>query len=410
MSARFSLSFWTLVAAESLLVTGAALSFPFLAVYLTVHRGLHAGLVGGFLSLSIFSTAVAHGIGGEWSDVVGRKRVMLISLSGRSAATVLMAWIIWTEQHYIWIMVLHLLGMFLGSLFTPAARSWVADTTEYHRRVRAYGFLRMGSNLGWALGPAVGGALALASYPMMFLFTALAFAGSALTIGLGVKDSPRSHHEEGMDFKAAFETLSDKRFARLCLSSLLIGMVMSQLVVALSLHCVRYLGMPESRVGLLFSLNGAVVVLLQYWASKGLESARLTSGLTLGCILYGAGYLGVGFSGTFAAAAVAVFVLTLGEVLVQPGQHTLAANIAPEHHKGRYLGVHGILQAIGSGLGVLLGGLGNEHLAPYWAPLPWCLVGCVAFAAGWSFKSLRKRLTAKEDGDGRATELEEVPV
>ncbi|MBI5884111.1 MAG: MFS transporter [Elusimicrobia bacterium] len=407
---RFSWSFWTLVAAESLLVTGAALSFPFLAVYLTVHRGLSAGLVGAFLSASMFSTAVAHGIGGEWSDVAGRKRVMIASLSGRSAATVLMAWVIWSRQHHAWIMLLHLTGMFLGAFFTPAARSWVADTTDPQRRVRAYGFLRMGSNLGWALGPAIGGALALKSYSMMFLFTALAFAGSALTISLGVLDSPRSRHEEGMDFKAALSTLADSRFARLCICSLLIGMVMSQLVVALSLHCVRYLHMPESRVGVLFSINGIIVVLLQFWASKGLERSRLTSGLTLGCLFYGAGYLGVGFSPGFETAALAVSVLTLGEILVQPGQHTLAANIAPESHKGRYLGVHGILQQVGASLGILLGGAGNEYLAPLWPPLPWCLVACVALAAGLGFRSLAGRVTTEQDGKIPSTPLQELPV
>ncbi|MBI4677344.1 MAG: MFS transporter [Elusimicrobia bacterium] len=401
----YGFSFWTLVAAESLLVTGAALSFPFLAVYLTVHRGLSAGLVGAFLSVSMFSTALAHGIGGEWSDVAGRKRVMLASLSARAGSTLLMAWAIWSGKHWGWIMALHLLGMFIGSFFTPAARSWVADTCDPTRRVRAYGFLRMGANLGWALGPAIGGTLALKSYPMMFLFTSLAFALSALTIGLGVRDSPRSRQEEGMDFAAAFSALRDRRFARLCLSSLLIGMVMSQLVVALSLHCVRCLHLPESRVGLLFSLNGAVVVLLQYWASKGLERSRLTSGLALGCLLYAAGYLGVGFSQGFETAALAVFVLTLGEILVQPGMHTLAANMAPERCKGRYMGVHGILQQIGSAMGVLLGGLGNEHLAPSWPPMPWCAVAGLALAAGLGFRSLRRQVSAREDGT-----VEDAPV
>ena len=185
---------------------------------------------------------------------------------------------------------------------------------------------------------------------------------------------------------------------------------MSQLVVALPLHCVRYLHMPESRVGVLFSINGVIVVLLQFWASKGLERSRLTSGLTLGCLLYGMGYLGVGFSPGFETAALAVFVLTLGEILVQPGQHTLAANIAPESHKGRYLGVHGILQQVGASFGILLGGAGNEYLAPLWPPLPWCLVACVALAAGLCFRSLGSRVTTEQDGKIPAAPLQELPV
>jgi MFS family permease len=167
--------------------------------------------------------------------------------------------------------------------------------------------------------------------------------------------------------------------------------------------------MTERQVGLLFSLNGAVVVLLQYWAAKILERMRLTAGLAAGCLFYAAGYAAVGFAGGMANAALGVAVLTLGEVLVSPGVHTLAANIAPEGRKGRFLGVLGILQQTGSALGIMLGGIGNQRLSAWWPPAPWCLVASLALACAFGFASLRRRLLSRENGQIEDAAIDALP-
>ena len=45
--------FWILAAAEGLITAGYAISFPFLAVYLSAHRGIPMHWVGIFLAGSI---------------------------------------------------------------------------------------------------------------------------------------------------------------------------------------------------------------------------------------------------------------------------------------------------------------------------------------------------------------------
>jgi len=58
----------------------------------------------------------------------------------------------------------------------------VADVVEPGQRVEAYGLLRIGSNLGWVVGPVLGGAfLIVTSYGNLFLITA-----SGLLIVVGV--------------------------------------------------------------------------------------------------------------------------------------------------------------------------------------------------------------------------------
>ena len=66
--------FWILAAAEGLLTAGYAISFPFLAVYLSGERGMPMAWTGAFLALSMLVSSAAQFIGGEVSDAVGRRK------------------------------------------------------------------------------------------------------------------------------------------------------------------------------------------------------------------------------------------------------------------------------------------------------------------------------------------------
>src|SRR6185295_4728259 len=96
--------------------------------------------------------------------------------------------------------------------------------------------------------------------------------------------------------------------------------------------------LTESKVGLLFSINGTIVVASQYFVSRYLSRCRITTALGGGSLVYALGYGSMGFAGAFAAMAGSMGIISLGEVAVSPGLQALAANMAPEDLKGRYLG------------------------------------------------------------------------
>ena len=246
--------------------------------------------------------------------------------------------------------------------------------------------------------PCFGGFLALKAYPLMFSVTSAAYFMVFILILCCLKDSPHRRHESTLKFKEMVLALSDKRFAVFCFYSLLIYSVMSQLAISLSLYSIKYLGLAENHIGILFSINGIVVILFQYGAGKLLEKFRITLGMAFGCLLYCAGYTAIGFAGGFISAAAGMLVLSLGEVAVSPGMNALAANLAPPEYKGRYLGMQGFAQQIGCALGVILGTWGVQFLCPIWKPAPWCIVGGLALSAGFGFYGLRKFLTRQEDG------------
>jgi len=380
--------FWILAAVECLMTAGYSVSFPFLALYLNTKRAVPMGWVGFFLSFSILAGAASQVVGGEISDAIGRRKVMLGSLVLRALLIAAIAWVIASGAGVWAIFVLHPLGMFLGSFFHPAARSWVADYTPPAARMRAYGFLRMGNNVGWAAGPAIGGLLAAYSYSRLFFITAAVFVVCAAIIYRKIKDKPGAAVGfEGFSVKGVTGVLADKGFLRFCFFTFTMCAATSQLVVSTSLYCKAYLGFSERQIGLLFTLNGAVVVLLQYFVTRVLEHWRITTGLTLGAFCYALGYLGVGYAPSFYFAAAAIGLVTLGEVAVSPGLQALGANMAPTREKGRYLGVQGLFQQVGRATGIFLGSNAIDHISPHFQQGPWYIVAflaCVSAAGFWS--------------------------
>lgn len=375
-----------------------ALSYPFFALYLHRDRGVSLSLVGAFLSAIMVLSAASQLIGGEYSDVLGRRRVMLYSLWGRTLAALAMsAAVLWR-----WPLGGLILLLFLSSLgangFAPAARGWVADHCPSHERAQAYGLLRIATNLGWAIGPAIGGLLAQRSYALLFLMSALAGGLCAALVTIGLGDHPRLARRSAIDFGALWRVRRDKRFLRFCAGSLVIAAVMAQLVVSLSIHSVQYAGLNERQVGMLFSLNGAMVVLLQYPLGLWLGRFPLTTALGVGSMLYAAGYLWAGLARHLYPMACAVAIVTFGEIALSPALHTLAANLAPVELKGRYLGFWGLFHQVGAALGPLGGGAGLQYLSPHWVGAPWVLVGCAALLAAGIFRSLVPQLSPEEQG------------
>lgn len=392
--------FWLLVAAEAAMTAGYAVSFPFLAIYLSSQRGVSMAWVGAFLAGSLVVASAAQFIGGEISDAIGRRRVMVFSLALRSVLIAVIAAIIHTGAGLWAVFVVHPLGMFVASFFHPAAKSWVADFVGPTRRLKAYGLLRMGNNAGWALGPALGGFLAEGSFALLFFVTAGIYAVCTVIVALSIKDVPGA--ASGM-FSAprlsdGAATLNNRLFLRFCVFTFTICAVMSQLVVASSLYSKEYLGFSEKQIGLLFSINGLLVVALQYFVTWVLQARRLTTGLAAGAVLYGAGYLMFGFAPAFWAAGVAMVVVTLGEMAVSPGLQAMGANMAPPGEKGRYLGVQGVFQQVGSSAGIFIGSNAIGLISPVFQQGPWFIVAFGAVVSAVGFVSLGRRLSPEQDG------------
>ena len=393
---------WLVAVANGILLFGYGLSLPFFTIYLISQQHLAPAMAGLVVALAGLSRCVSSAISGELADAFGRKNVMMWGLFSQILAMFSLALCIELNAQAGWMLTCYFFTTFLGAFFRPAANAWVTDHTTPKERVEAFGMIRIGLNIGWALGPAVGGFLVRYSYSVAFYFTALLYATTILYLGRLIKDRTSKKGARRRARKPSFATmlssLTDTRLARICLYVVMITAVNSQLVVGLSIHCKQYLQMPEYFIGWFFTINGLVVILLQQAASKWMYKHRLSTAMFWGCIAYAVGFGSVGFFSSFALIAVGVFLAGVGELIVSPGEQTMVSNIASRETRGRYLGLLMVFYNMGSALGFFVAGLLGDWVAPHYLPGPWLIVASVAVLAGIGFWRMRYQLTDDEDG------------
>ncbi len=393
---------WLVAVANGILLFGYGLSLPFFTIYLISQQHLAPAMAGLVVALAGLSRCVSSAISGELADAFGRKNVMMWGLFSQIIAMFSLALCIELNAQAGWMLTCYFFTTFLGAFFRPAANAWVTDHTTPKERVEAFGMIRIGLNIGWALGPAVGGFLVRYSYSVAFYFTALLYATTILYLGRLIKDRTSKKGARRRARKPSFATmlssLTDTRLARICLYVVMITAVNSQLVVGLSIHCKQYLQMPEYFIGWFFTINGLVVILLQQAASKWMSKHRLSTAMFWGCIAYAVGFGSVGFFSSFALIAVGVFLAGVGELIVSPGEQTMVSNIASRETRGRYLGLLMVFFNMGSALGFFVAGLLGDWVAPHYLPGPWLIVAAVAVLAGVGFWRMRYHLTRSEDG------------
>ena len=387
--------------ANGLLVFGYGLSLPFFTIYLVSRCHLPPAMAGLIVALAGLSRCVSSALSGELADSFGRKTVMLWGLFSQIVAMFALGLCIELRAQVGWMLTCYFFTTFLGAFFRPAANAWVTDHTTPKQRVEAFGMIRIGLNIGWALGPAVGGFLVRYSYSLAFYFTALLYATTILYLGRLIKDRTsrrKNSRSRKPSFAAMVGSLADTRLARICLYVVMITAVNSQLVVGLSIHCKQYLQMPEYFIGWFFTINGLVVVFLQHGASKIMANMRLSTAMFWGCVLYAVGFGSVGFFSSFTLIGLGVFLAGVGELIVSPGEQTLVSNIASRETRGRYLGMLMVFYNLGSAVGFFMAGVLGDYIAPHYLPGPWLIVGAVALLAGIGFWRMRYCLSPAEDG------------
>jgi MFS family permease len=141
---------WLLVGAMLVFRFAQGLYYPFSTIYFHNFVGIPLYLVGvGLAALAVASIASSF-VFGPLTDRYGRKPVMLASLSGSSATFLSFAFVENSQEYVVVCLAAGLIG---SAPFDAARNAMIADVAPKHLRARAYGLVRVGGNMGWALGP-----------------------------------------------------------------------------------------------------------------------------------------------------------------------------------------------------------------------------------------------------------------
>ncbi|MEM0448710.1 MAG: MFS transporter [Methanomassiliicoccales archaeon] len=356
---QFDKRIWALFLGRIISATGFSIVIPFLSIYFHYELGVPMTTVGLVFLVSTGAGAIGQILGGEVADRYGRRRIMILAMASRAAIFLGISIIIAMSNDFLSIAALVTCSSFVGSLFEPASNAMVADVVEPSRRLEAYGLMRIGQNVGWTLGPLLGGILALWGYSTLYLLTALCCAAVAMLVALFVRESSRRDLQRRRISLKDIKELRNQATPFLLFSffSIFLWLVMAQMSSVYSVFAVGKVGISVTEVGYLYALNGIMVVLIQLPIAHYIVRFRMSTVTAAGALIYALGYLSVALAVDFWALAGSMVVITMGEIITSPSSMNLVANMSPESERGRYMGLFGLFTSTGWSLGPSVGGV-----------------------------------------------------
>ncbi|MEN1938317.1 MFS transporter [Paenibacillus sp. 102] len=402
---------WIRFIGETLNGIAMMMLMPFFALYLKdkVDSLLQVGII---MALSPIAASFGSLIGGRIADIYGRKPIMIVSMASNA---VLMLGFLFIEGFIPYAILSILLGL-SNSLFHPAASAMVADVTAPEKRTEAYGLLRMGHNIGAAIGPIMGASVVVLSKNLVFIIASSTMLFYALLVLILIQETmPKTVSKEQRDKEKRSESvwkvvLRDKVLMIYLLAGIIISMGFSQTEGMLPLHFdneMKEIFGKNNPYPYVMALNGLLVVLFQFQISKWATDKPVGKTMLYGAWLFGIGLFFIGwlpkwFGGFGTNATVVLITLlvvyavyTLGEMIMSPVQMTFVANLAPEHLRGTYMGAASLQWITGNAFGPLLGGFLLDRLLGH---VLFTILGAGCLVAGLVYISLDRLVEQRQKG------------
>lgn len=359
---------------------GRNLAFPYLAMYLTgksASGGLEIdpSLVGFMLMMGGFAYILPLLVTGSLCDRFGRRKMMLCFVVPQVVLTLGFAY----ATSFFQFLMLYIVSGVIGAFFDPAYSAMVADLVHPERREEVYGLSYMIANIGTVLAPPIGGVIASASgYSILFMYAALFCAVCAVIVFALIKESStEKERATSVTLAQLVGVFRDRLFIIFCFVGALTNVVYSQLYGLLSVYTL-YVGLPPYAFGILFSVNGAMVVMLQIPIRKAAMKVGSVKAFIVAQLLYAFGFTYFLLARNFFQFLTGVVVLTLGEITYMPASSGFIANLSPVDMRGRYSALSGLFFSIGGSVGTMIGFrlydvLPNKEFI-------WAVLGAIGFA------------------------------
>ena len=398
---------WTLAGVRAANTMGLSLVLSFMGIYLVTRRGISGLELGGIYFVANVCQALTNSYAGQLSDRIGRRRLMSATLLARAGVIAGLGALVLAHAPVPLLAVVLVVSASLRGGFEPVASAVVADVAGPDQRVAAFGLQGMGTNVGWAVGPALGGLLAsVIEYGLVFFCAVLPLIASAFVIarieepsrpapaGAPAGAAPGAAATPRVSLRASLvEAASRGELLLILVCALGMSIVHIQLFSTLSIFATSEIGLIEREIGLLYTVNGLAVVLLQVPAVAIIGRLRHERALVIGTSIYVCAFLAIGMADSHLALAAAILIATSGEVVVAPAQQATVASLGDPARLGRAFGLLGTMQMLGVAFAPLVGGLAYDHLR-HEPLLMWgALAGMAALVAvGYArFGALRRR-------------------
>jgi len=314
---------------------------PFLSKYLKENLHFTYGEVGWIMVAFGLGSMLGSWLGGKLTDTIGFYKIMIFSLFTSGILLFILQYITSFWGLCIGMFVI----MAVSDMFRPASFVSIGVYAKPENRVRALSLVRLAVNLGFAAGPSIGGLIILGmGYQGLFWIDGSTCIIAILIFAFYVKEKKRILlTKEDSTIKTAPKSIfEDKPFWLLLFVIFVTVMVFFQIFTTLPLYHHEKFGLSEFQTGMLLSLNGLLVFLLEMPIVSRLERKKTNRIKTIcyGSLCIAAGYYILLFDSWGGILVISIVLLTLGEIFSLPFANAVSLSRAPKGQEGKYMGLY----------------------------------------------------------------------
>lgn len=315
---------------------------PFLSKYLKEDLDFTYGEVGWVMVFFGVGSMIGSWLGGKLTDKIGFYKVMIWSL--------LISGFLFIGLQYVdtfcGFCIAMLVIMSVADMFRPAMFVSLKTYSKPENRTRSLTLIRLAINLGFVVGPSVAGLIIIASgYSTLFWIDGVTCIISIVLFTYLVKEKKRPSdliRDKVELLKAGAAVFRDKPYWIFLGITFLFGMIFFQLFTTMPLYHKEQFGLTEFHTGMLFFLNGLIIVVLEMPVVHIIEKRKMeeTKLIYYASILMGLSFVVLLYNAWVGILIVSMVIITVGEMIGFPYTNAFAMKRAKSGNEGRYMALY----------------------------------------------------------------------
>ncbi|WP_341225125.1 MFS transporter [uncultured Arcticibacterium sp.] len=367
---------------------------PFLSKYLKEDLHFTYGEVGWIMVFFGLGSFIGAWLGGKLTDKIGFYKVMIWSFLSAGVVFVLIQYV----QSFWGLCFVIFLAMTLADMFRPAMFVSLNTYSKPENRTRSLTLIRLAINLGFVIGPSVAGLIIIAQgYSLLFWIDGLTCIVSILLFTLLVKErkAPNKTKEELKLLKAGAAVFKDKAYWIFLAISFLIGVVFFQIFTTLPIYHHEQFGLTEFQTGLLFFLNGLIIIVFEMPMVNWIEKKKIPEIklIYFSSILMMLGFVVLVYQAWVGILIISMVLITLAEMVGFPYTNAFAMKRAKSGNEGRYMALYSMAFALAH---IVSPKLGLDFIALYGYKANFILISILGLVSVGLCIWLRKTLEKEE--------------
>ena len=318
---------------------------PFLGVYMTDYLRFSLESAGLVLSFYGIGSVLGSWLGGYLTDKFGEYYIQSWSLFLSAPIFLIIPFFPSVEM----MAVLIFLQSTISDTFRPANSVAITKYAKPQNLTKAFSLNRMAVNLGFSIGPALGGILSGISYNFLFIVNAIAAlsAGVIYVIFFRKRNTIFQKQKKMLPVETFTEKgrspYRDFPFLFYSLLCTVFAICFFQFFNTIPLFYKEVAKLSQSTIGFVLGYSGFIIVLLEMpLVSIAERTLKMHQVLFAGIILSGLSYLLLVLGSSIPLLVLSMTILSVGEIWALPFMSTVTAMRAGLGSKGAYMGLNGI--------------------------------------------------------------------